>query len=426
MLVDTHARRMVSDPTVDDRLRRRSIFRWGAAIVLLSAIVPALSGGDLATVLTLQTLWAVWVFAAGELLGRQVLSVARAGLVSTAGGMLFLPAIVFASGQTGSSFYLLLLCLPLIIASMAPMDQSSVLMSAVGGLAWIVGLEVHAGHGGGRIISWAVFSLLSSAIAAWATVIHRRSEADRLRAEEARLAAVECLAARELKEARNERLALLGQLAASIAHEVNNPLSYVASNVSYLGALLKETNANDDRLQVLQETTEGLERIGNTIRMLQVFVQTNDGPPTGNVSEAVGDALALVAGRLRRVAVPSTSVPAGLPAVALGHRRLVQLLVNLLLNAADAVEGTPSPPRVSVGAEQVAGRVHLIVEDSGPPPALDRHLMPSDFKLGEAGGMGLALCREHVEGAGGSISVERPPGGGSRVIVALPVSPAQG
>jgi C4-dicarboxylate-specific signal transduction histidine kinase len=314
----------------------------------------------------------------------------------------------------------MLLCLPLVIASMAPTDQPSVIVSGVGGLAWILGLEVHQGHSAAHIASWLIFSVVCSSIAVWATELHRRSDRDRLRADADRLAAMKRLAEQDRKEARTGRLALLGQLAATVSHEVNNPLAFVTANVSYLGGLLRASGVADDRLEVLEDTTAGLERIGNTIRMLQIFVQPAGGPATGNITEAVGEGLALAAGRLRRVQVQS-SVAEGLPLVAMGHRRLVQLIVNLLLNAGEAVEGSTSP-QVAVTVTLATGWVQLVVEDSGRG---ERRPTPSDFRAGsEPTGLGLALCREHVEEVGGSIALEVRPEGGSRVTVALPASSA--
>lgn len=407
-----------------ERLRRRSIFRWGALIIVAACVVPLLTGGVPVPTVSLHLLWALWVTAIGELMARRVFALERAGLASTAGGLLFLPAIILVSGQTGAPFYLLLVCLPLIIASMSPTDQPSVILSGVGGVAWIFALELRARHGVGQIVGWALFSVLCSSIAVWATVLYRRSEAERKRAEAERIATLERLAERERREARTERLALLGQLAASIAHEVNNPLSYVTANLGYLGDLLERNPPAppDDRHQVFEETVEGLSRIGNTIRILQLFVRPSGGPSTGHVQDAAREALALTAIRLKKVAVPKCAVAAGLPPVVLSHRRLVQLLVNLILNAVDAIEGTPFP-ELSLSAAGEGGGVRLVVEDSGRSLTEVPRFTPTETPaVPVRAGLGLALCREHVEEAGGTLTVEPRPEGGSRVTVSLPLA----
>lgn len=401
---------MVPEPTPEET---RSTFRGGALLVFLAMPVPLLGGAPFWPVSALHAAWVVTVLVIGELVGRRKLGVQHAGLASTAGVFVFLPAIIVASGATDSIFYLLFVCMPLLVASMAPHDRASVILSGVCGLAWTVGLELWTGGSFGRVLGWIIFEFLCSAIAVWATVLHSRSQAERLRAEAERLAAVTRLAERERQEARSERLTLIGQLAASIAHEVNNPLSFVTANVRYLGEVLAESTPSDDRLEVLQETNEGLERIGNTIRMLQVFVQPNGGPLSGFVSDAVTEASTLVASRLRRVVKPRTAIEEGLPAVALGQRRLVQLMVNLLLNAADAVEGSPTAD-VSITATREAKGLRLVVEDSGVEVRAER------------AGLGLSLCREHVEEVGGTLLVEPRLEGGSRVTVSLPAAAASG
>lgn len=400
------------------RVQKRSIFRWGGLLIVLAVAVPLLTGGDKALTIAAHALWAAWVVGVGELMSRRVISIDHAGLASTAGAMVFLPAIILVSGQTGSLFYLLLVCLPLIIASMAPTDQPSVIVSGAGGLGWIVGLETFAHHGAGQLAGWTIFSVLCTCIAAWATVLHRRSEAVRKRAETERIAALERLAERDRKEARTERLALLGQLAASIAHEVNNPLSYVTANLTYLRGLIDvpPPQPPDDRHEVFDETTEGLARISNTIRMLQLFVQPNGGPATANVSDAAGEALALTAGQVRKLVAPASTIAEGLPAVAMGQRRLVQLLVNLILNAADAVEGTGAP-NISLSATLEGEGVQLVVEDSGRRPGT-----PAETPVAGRAGLGLALCREHADEVGGTLRVEARPGGCNRVIVWLPAA----
>jgi signal transduction histidine kinase len=398
--------------------RDRSIFRWASFIVAVGTLVNVLIGGDLLRVVVLHAAWAGWVLLLGELRGREKISLRAAGLASTiAAFAVFVPGLVLVSGRHGGVFYLLFVCTPLLVASMAPRDRPSVILSGVLGVAWIVVFEILAGANFSRIFAWSLFAFLCSAIAWWGTTLHQRSEAERERAEAERLAAVTRLAEQQRKEARAERLMLIGQLAASIAHEVNNPLSFVAANVRYLGEVFEGTAPGADRLEVVNETQEGIERISNTIRMLQVFVQPNGGPPSGHVRDAVNEAVALSTSRLRRVVMPKVEVAEGLPLVGMGHRRLVQMIVNLLLNAADAVEGTPSP-RIGVSASRDEKGLRLVVEDSGMRAAQSTRTTPSE--LPPRAGLGLSLCKEHVEEAGGTLVIEPRAEGGGRIVVLVP------
>ncbi len=246
---------MAPEPTPE---QSRSILRGGALIIFLAMSIPLLGGAAGWPVIGLHAAWGLQVLLMSELVGRRRVGVQRGGLVSTAFVFVFLPAIIVSSGKTDAIFYLLFVCLPLLIASMAPHDRPSVILCGVCGLAWIIGLEIWIGGSLARVIGWIIFSFLCSAIAVWATVLHSRSELHRQRAEAERLAAVTRLAERERQEARGERLKLIGQLAATIAHEVNNPLSFVTANVRYLGEVLAESKPTDDRLEVISETNEGL------------------------------------------------------------------------------------------------------------------------------------------------------------------------
>lgn len=398
--------------------RDRSIFRWASFIIVVGTFVNLLIGGPVIPVIALHAGWAAWVVFLGELRGRQKMSMRTAGLASTALAFsFFVPGLVFVSGKQSGAFYLLFVCTPLLVASMAPKDRPSVIVSGVAGIAWIVVFEVMAGASVARVLSWTIFSMLCLAIGIWGSVLHQRTEAERERAESERLAAVTRLAEQERRQARSERLTLIGQLAASIAHEVNNPLSFVAANVRYLGEVLEGTAPGADRVEVVNETQEGIERISNTVRMLQVFVQPGGGPATGHVRDAVNEAVTLSASRLKKAVPPTLEIAEGLPLVAMGHRRLVQMMVNLLLNAADSVEGTPSP-RISVTASRDEKGLRLVVEDSGL--LQPRLKSPTPSEMPPRTGLGLSLCREHVEEAGGTLIIEPRADGGGRIVVSVP------
>ncbi len=398
--------------------RDRSIFRWASFIIAIGTFVNLLIGGPVVPVVALHAGWAAWVLFLGELRGRQQMSMRTAGLASTTVAFaFFVPALVLVSGKQSGAFYLLFVCTPLLVASMAPKDRPSVIMSGVAGIAWIVVFEVMAGASVSRVLSWTLFSMLCLAIGIWGSVLHQRTEAERERAETERLAAVTRLAEQERRQARSERLTLIGQLAASIAHEVNNPLSFVAANVRYLGEVLDGTAPGADRVEVVNETQEGIERISNTVRMLQVFVQPGGGPASGDVRDAVNEAVTLSASRLKKVVSPTIEIADGLPPVAMGHRRLVQMMVNLLLNAADSVEGTPSP-RIVISASRDEKGLRLVVEDSGL--LQPRLKSPTPSEIPPRSGLGLSLCREHVEEAGGTLIIEPTAEGGGRIVVLVP------
>jgi C4-dicarboxylate-specific signal transduction histidine kinase len=131
--------------------------------------------------------------------------------------------------------------------------------------------------------------------------------------------------------------------------------------------------------------------------------------------------------RLKRLAV-EVEVPPAVPLVRADARRLGQVLLNLLLNAADALEETGvAGPRVALRVQAHAERVHLVLEDNGPgfPPEHLSKLFTPFFTTkaqGKGTGLGLALSREYVEAFGGVLRAENRPEGGARFTVELPLA----
>jgi signal transduction histidine kinase len=256
----------------------------------------------------------------------------------------------------------------------------------------------------------------------------------KLRADEealrAKIAEVERYAA-DLKQAqerlvRSERLASVGRLSAGLAHEIGNPLAAILGfQELLLGGGLDEADQRDFLQRMKRET----ERIHRILRDLLDFARParagREGEPeaAGDVREAVNDVLALVKPQkaFRDVELAAEIAP-DLPRVTLSHQRIVQVVLNLVLNAADA---TPRG-HVTVRAEQAGeGRVRIAVEDDGPgiaPEVRDKLFEPfvTTKPVGEGTGLGLAVCRGLVEAAAGTIAVEARGEGGARFLVELP------
>jgi two-component system NtrC family sensor kinase len=229
---------------------------------------------------------------------------------------------------------------------------------------------------------------------------------------------------------RSERLASVGRLAAGLAHEIGNPLAALLGfEELMLQGGLDEAERRDFLLRMQRET----ERIHRILRDLLDFARPaapSMAPPAPEPAGSVGEALADVAALVKpqkafRDVELATDVSADLPRVALSHQRIVQLLLNLLLNAAHAA---PRPGgRVAVRAARLGGdRVRVEVEDNGPGISADvKDKLFEPFVttkgVGEGTGLGLAVCRGLVEAAGGSISVETArDGGGARFVIDLP------
>jgi two-component system, NtrC family, sensor kinase len=243
-------------------------------------------------------------------------------------------------------------------------------------------------------------------------------------------------ATERLKEAQNrlvrsERLASVGRLAAGLAHEIGNPISALMGleDLVLAGGLSAEEER--DFLMRMRKETERIHRI---LRDLLQFARPAAQPLSGeeeqepgDVETAARDTAALVAPQrsLKEVSLTLELSP-GLPAVALGHEQLMQVILNLVMNAADAVGAGGT---VRIAAARHNGGVRLVIEDNGP--GVDPRVQAQLFEpfvttkdVGKGTGLGLAVCRGLVESAGGSIVLDTEYTRGARFVVDLPTRDA--
>jgi signal transduction histidine kinase len=257
----------------------------------------------------------------------------------------------------------------------------------------------------------------------------------RRRAEAQQLAAQEALVESQSRVLQAERLAQVGRLAAGVAHEVNNPLAFVQSNLRYLLEEQQRPDAEVDQAEyaeALRDTLQGVERIHQIVRDLTALSRSGDGKGEEvkpcELRPVIDTSVRLASVRLKSVVKVAVEVPLVTPVVRADERRLGQVLLNLLLNAADAIEEAKVPGgQVAVKVEQGQERVGLVVEDNGPgikPEHLKQLFTPffTTKAPGKGTGLGLALSRQYVESFGGSLRAENRPEGGARFVVELPLA----
>ena len=231
----------------------------------------------------------------------------------------------------------------------------------------------------------------------------------------------------------SDRLASIGTLAAGVAHEVNNPLAYVCSNLSFMEKLIAQPTVPAEELpelrEVLAETQEGIRRVRTIVQDLKTFARSDDnqfGPV--DVHQAIDGALRLVRKELQyRAELERALEP--VPAVHGNEGRLGQVLVNLLVNALQAfTSNEPARNRVRICCrKQGPGHVVVEVEDNGPgmSPELRERIFNPFFTtkpVGVGTGLGLSICQSIVQSMGGEILVESQLGRGSVFRLVLPVS----
>ncbi|TNF23755.1 MAG: hybrid sensor histidine kinase/response regulator [Deltaproteobacteria bacterium] len=236
----------------------------------------------------------------------------------------------------------------------------------------------------------------------------------------------------EVQVEQSRRLASLGAMAAGVAHEVNNPLAAVSANLDVVRRELDDLHGGSlapdgvGRLrELVADATEAAQRIRTIVADLGVFLRKPRSEiGAAEVARAVERAVRATAHEvagLTRVEVGAVDVPP----VALPESRLVQVLVNLLVNAAHALAGTGGGA-VGIAAREVGEMVEITVRDDGPGMSEDvaERIFEPFFTTkppGRGTGMGLFLCHGIVSASGGGLTVESAPGAGSTFRIRLPV-----
>jgi len=218
-----------------------------------------------------------------------------------------------------------------------------------------------------------------------------------------------------------EKYAALAQLALGAAHEINNPLLGI---LSHLELELKAPRDGQHREEI-EQCIEGSKRIAATLRGLINYARP--GPlmlSQVSLLQLVEDALAFLAHQpmFRNIALEN-HLPPGLPSIHVDPNQLSQVLMNLLLNAAQAM---PQGGRITIAAKQLpAEKVEIRVEDTGTgiPADVLPHIFEPFFttKRGKGTGLGLSITQAYIRNHGGEIDVESIPGQGTTVRVTMPL-----
>jgi signal transduction histidine kinase len=232
----------------------------------------------------------------------------------------------------------------------------------------------------------------------------------------------------DLRLAHGVRLAALGTLAASLAHEINNPVAFIRSNLNFLADATRQRSGEPEIEEVLGETEEGVARLRGIVReLLRMSEQGGAGFADVLLSDVVEAALPTLrfeAGEDVALVAQLTPVPA-----VRGDRNLLgQVVANLVLNAIQAVRAQGAPGAVRITTFADAQRVVLDISDTGPgvAPELAGRIFEPFFTTKPAGqgtGLGLAVSRQLVERHGGKLAL-LPSERGAHFQVELPTAHA--
>jgi signal transduction histidine kinase len=230
-----------------------------------------------------------------------------------------------------------------------------------------------------------------------------------------------------------DRMAALGTLASGIAHEINNPLTYVIANLQTLSARVPTSPdpATRELTDVVADALEGAERIRKLVKQVQMVSpgQHREKIATVSLREAVQTAIVLTENQIKHRAQLVTDLDPDIH-VRADHERIEQLFVNLLLNAAQAIpEGHARENRVRVSVREMPGQQAAVVEvedtGSGIPLAVHERIFQPFFTtktIGQGTGLGLSICRGIVTALGGQISFQSDGESGTTFRVVLPTT----
>jgi len=244
---------------------------------------------------------------------------------------------------------------------------------------------------------------------------------ERTRAREALLAA-------ETKLAEVARLTTMGELAASIAHEINQPLATVVTNAQVCSRLLRSMSPDLAELgAAVSDIAEAGKRASDVIARIRLLLRKGMPQPVAlDLNEVILEVIALVRYDMnKRRVVVNTDLAPDLPLARADRVQLEQVLVNLVTNAADAMASISGRPRtLTIRSRRNAERqVEVAVVDSGTgieSNDLDRIFDPFFTTKADGMGMGLAICRSIVEASGGRLEAANNPDVGATVRFVLP------
>ncbi|XXF76201.1 PAS domain S-box protein [Myxococcaceae bacterium GXIMD 01537] len=227
----------------------------------------------------------------------------------------------------------------------------------------------------------------------------------------------------------SDRMALVGTLAASVGHEINNPLTYVMANLNLALENSRGPGGSREQEEILLEAQEGATRVRNIVRDLKSFSRQDAEQRTlVDVREPLEFSIKMASSELRhRTQLVKEYEP--VPPVYADPSRLGQVFLNLLVNAAQAItEGNVAANQICIRVRPAdRGRVAVEVSDTGtgiPPELLARIFDPffTTKQPGSGTGLGLSVCHGIIQGLGGELTVRSEVGKGSTFTVLLPTA----
>jgi two-component system, LuxR family, sensor kinase FixL len=221
------------------------------------------------------------------------------------------------------------------------------------------------------------------------------------------------------------RLSVMGQMASTMAHELNQPLTAVTNYLEAGRHMIAQGTGEPERISDLMEKAVAqAQRAGEVIRRLRQFVSKGETERhTHNINQLVEEALALGLMGARQSGVRvSLELEHNLLPVAVDPVQIQQVVLNLVRNAIEAMEEVDRR-ELTIATRTIDGRIETSIGDTGPgiaPELADRLFQPFVTTKKTGMGLGLSICREIVEAHHGRLTVAARPAGGTVFHLTLP------
>jgi two-component system, NtrC family, sensor kinase len=224
-----------------------------------------------------------------------------------------------------------------------------------------------------------------------------------------------------------EKLAAIGQLAAGVAHELNNPLTAVNANAQMLKMVMPPSDENFESVDLIARAGE---RATKVVRGLLDFARKEHYSfVAGDVNESILGALDLIGYQLQSAGIEVIrQIDKDLPHIVASWEHLKSVWLNLLLNARDALQEKPGERQIEIVTRRgmVPNQIQVLIHDNGKgiSPAETAHIFEPFYTTKEPGkgtGLGLATCHRIIAQHGGEISVASLPGEGTTFVVLLAI-----
>lgn len=226
-----------------------------------------------------------------------------------------------------------------------------------------------------------------------------------------------------------DRLVILGELTAGIAHEINQPLTAIAAYADAGRSMMdrESDTSREDLKSVCQRIGQQSRRAAEVVQRLRKLTRSGlVAKSSHDINQIIRNILLLFDHELKKIDTRLIFLPLEPPrTLYVDEIQIQQILVNLVKNGLDALAEAPPPePRIEIRVTESEGSVRVAVTDNGPgvPDEVRHRLFESFFTTKPKGvGLGLSICRSIAAAHGGNLQYAQPPEGGSRFVLTLPL-----